>query len=147
MYRVYPDDVIAPSTNAAEGVKFQTLTVEQGVVKSNWFPAPGVFGFNLPLGIWHLSAQAHWGSSDPGYEKWAWLSGLTFSDVDGTNDMDLESSNVIPDNSNAYVNNISTLFRQSDSSPPIVGLSIKQFSGTNVTLSSAFLMCVKLRDL
>jgi len=134
-----PNTITVPTGFGSTAIAFDTFVIEQGVEAYS-----GNDGFILTTGLYIITAQAHWGG-DTGYVKQALLQGLVFTDVDGSNDIDMESQDIIPNDSYSYVNKISTLFRQR-SSTSIVQLAVNQFSGGDIDLNSAVLTVAKLSN-
>lgn len=132
-------DAVGPIVFGAEYIT-EGLTEYDGVDPSGWY---------LDRGVYQIFASLEWDNSiDIGYEKWFWISGLTLLYVAGSRTLNLESVDVIPDNSTAYSQNIALSFVHNDPSFPVIPqLAAKQFSGSDLDVTSASMMVFKIKDL
>jgi len=151
-YLVYkrgaPSTVVVPTGAVGKKVLFTSAQASDGVTIHLDGVTGSPDGFDLPVGLWSLTAMAHWGSSSPTYEKTAFFLNMTFVKIGTTGTVDMETFNVLPVGSNGYVNNMTAMYHNVATFPPtqFVGLQVTQNSGVNKDLFYAVLSVVRMVD-
>ncbi len=137
------DKITVPGDGTNTVVGFNSEFITHGTTVTEYGAQDG---FVMTRGMYYIFGNAHWGSSDVGYEKTMIFGSLIFSYVDGVVVLDGENGDTIPDNSSGYTNSRSILYRHQNPTSPtqVVQLLVSQVSGVDKVLQQGVLAVMRV---